>query len=168
MINSRDSHTDFNPGQKEFIEVPYRIGTIIELKNNPDILAKICQYRITVKDYRKVINVGLNTNIYGNELIDKDEIDCEITSEELLEKWKKTDRIIVGKLNPDSFIRIPGLWAEDDKVETSSYVPSNDSEVIANLIDGLEYDPSKTDEILAKFEDLGKPKGPVKCLKPKE
>ena len=51
-------------------------------------------------------------------------------------------------------------------IRTSSYVPSNDSEVIANLIDGLEYDPSRTDEILAKFEKLVKPEGPVKCLKP--
>lgn len=55
---------------------------------------------------------------------------------------------------------------EEYAIKTSSYVTSNDSEVIANLIDGLEYDPSKTDEILAKYENLGKSKGPVKCLKP--
>ncbi len=53
-----------------------------------------------------------------------------------------------------------------DRIRISSYVPSNDSEVIANLIDGLEYDPSRTDEILAKFEKLSKPEGPVKCLEP--
>lgn len=55
---------------------------------------------------------------------------------------------------------------EEYTIKTSSYVPSNDSEVIANLIDGLEYDPSKTDEILAKYENLGKSEGLVKRLKP--
>lgn len=105
MINSRDSYTDFNPNRKESIEVPYRIGTIIELKNNPDVLAKICQYRITVEHLRLVIYVGLNTSIYEKEW----EIDCEITAEELEEKWKKPDKIIIGRLDLDNFIRIPGF-----------------------------------------------------------
>lgn len=105
MINSRDSYTDFNPNRKESIEVPYGIGTIIELKDNPDVLAKICQYRINIENLRLVIYVGLNTNIYEKE----SEIDCEITAEELEEKWKKTDKIIIGRLNPDNFIRIPGF-----------------------------------------------------------
>ena len=34
-----------------------------------------------------------------------------------------------------------------------------------NLIDGLEYEPSRTDDIIANFENLGKTEGPVKCLK---
>lgn len=50
--------------------------------------------------------------------------------------------------------------------DSSSLTSSNDSEVMANLIDGLEYNASKTDEILAKLENLGKQEGPVKCLKP--
>ena len=53
------------------------------------------------------------------------------------------------------------------KIKTSSYVPSNDSEVIADLIEHFEYDPSKTDEVLAKYENLVKIDGPVKSLKPK-
>ena len=105
MINSRDSYTDYNPNEKESIEVPYGIGTIIELKENPNVLARICQYRITVENLKKVIYVGLNTNIYEKE----SEIDCEIISEELEEKWRKTDKIIIGKLDPESFIRIPGF-----------------------------------------------------------
>lgn len=108
MINSRDSYTaytGFNPNRKESIEVPYGIGTIVELKDNPDVLARIIQYRITVEHFRQIINVGLNTNIYEDE----DKIDCEITVEELEEKWKKPDRIIVGKLNPENFIQIPGF-----------------------------------------------------------
>lgn len=105
MINSRDSYTDFNPNRKKSIEVPYGIGTIVELKDNPDVLARIIQYRITVEHLRQIINVGLNTNIYEDE----DKIDCEITVEELEEKWKKPDRIIVGKLNPENFIQIPGF-----------------------------------------------------------
>ncbi len=105
MINSRDSYTNFNPNKKKSIDVPYEIGTIVELKDNPDVLARIIQYRITVEHLRQVINVGLNTNIYENE----DKIDCEITVEELEEKWKKPDRIIVGKLDPETFLRIPGF-----------------------------------------------------------
>ena len=111
MINSRDTYTDFNPSRKESIEVPYGIGTIIELKDNPDVLAKICQYRINVENLRLVIYVGLNTNIYEKE----SEIDCEITAEELEEKWRKTDRIIIGKLDPKSFIRIPGFSEHFEK-----------------------------------------------------
>ena len=53
MINSRDTYTDFNPSRKEIIEVPYGIVTIIELKDNPDVLARICQYRITVENLKK-------------------------------------------------------------------------------------------------------------------
>lgn len=105
MINSRDTYTDFNPNRKESIEVLYGIGTIIELKDNPDVLAKICQYRITVEHLRLIIYVGLNTSIYEKE----SEIDCEISAEELEEKWRKPERIIIGRLNPDNFIRIPGF-----------------------------------------------------------
>ena len=105
MINSRDSYTDYNPNKKESIEVPYEIGTIIELKENPNILARICQYRITVEHYKKIIYAGLNTNIYEKEL----EIECEITTDELKEKWRKTDRIIIGKLDSENFLQIPGF-----------------------------------------------------------
>ena len=61
MFNSRDSYTDYNPNKKEMIEVPYMIGTIVELKDNSDVLAKICQYRITIKNSHKIIYVGLAT-----------------------------------------------------------------------------------------------------------
>lgn len=111
MINSRDSYTDFNPNKKEIIEVPYMLGTIIELKENPDVLAKICQYRISVEHYTQVINVGLTTKIYEKDT----EIESEITSEELLEKWKKTNKIIIGKLDSENFIRIPGFSEHFEK-----------------------------------------------------
>ena len=54
------------------------------------------------------------------------------------------------------------------ETETSTYVPSNDSENIAALLDGFEYDSSKKDEILSKFKDLDKTSGPVKSLKPQK
>lgn len=111
MINSRDSYADYNPNEKESIEVPYGIGTIIELKENPDVLAIICQYRITVEHLKKVIYVGLNTNIYEKE----SDIDCEIISEELEENWRKTDRIIIRKLNPENFLQIPGFSEHFEK-----------------------------------------------------
>lgn len=98
MINSRDSYTDFNLNRKESIEVPYGIETIIELRDNPDVLAKICQYKITVEHFKQVINVGLSTNIYEKE----SGSDCEIAAEEINAKWKKANRIIVGKLDLNS------------------------------------------------------------------
>ena len=49
------------------------------------------------------------------------------------------------------------------RIKTSSYTPSNDSEVIARLIDGFEYDQNKTAEVLTKYEN--KTEGPVKRLK---
>ena len=128
MINSRDSYTDMNPNKIESYEVPFRIGTVVELKDNPDVLAIINQYRIIVVDYNRVIYVGLNSDVNQRE----GKVDFEITTEELEEKWKKTDKLIVGQIDGETY-RIPEL-----------------------------------EKIFEKFEDLGIPKGPVKCLKPKE
>ena len=40
MINSRDPYIEYN--KKESIEVPSSIGTVVELKEDPTVLAKIC------------------------------------------------------------------------------------------------------------------------------
>ena len=105
MFNSRDSYTDYNLNKKENIEVPYKVGTIVELKENSDVLAKICQYRIIVKNSHKIIYVGLATKYYERDV----EPDYEITSEELMERWKKTDKMIIGKIDHENCIRIPGF-----------------------------------------------------------
>ena len=104
MINSRDSYTDMNPNKIESYEVPFRIGTAVELKDNPDVLAIINQYRIIVVDYNRVIYVGLSNDVNQRE----GKVDFEITTEELLEKWKKTDRLIVGQIDGETY-RIPEL-----------------------------------------------------------
>ena len=111
MINSRDSYTDFNPSSEEIIEVPYRIGTVVVLKDNPDVLARIMQYRITVDNFRQVISVGLNTNIYEKEEM----VNYEIPLEELEEKWKKTDRIIVGGLDSEDCLHITEISKQFDR-----------------------------------------------------
>lgn len=69
-----------------------------------------------------------------------------------------------GKILPVTKLGIE--LPKEYRIKTSSYVSSNDSEVIADLIEGLEYDPSKTDEVLARYEHLVKTDGPVKRLKP--
>ncbi len=51
--------------------------------------------------------------------------------------------------------------------KVSNYIPSNDSEVIARLMDKFQYDSSKTKEVLLKYEKFVKPSGPVKVLRPK-
>ena len=163
MINNRDSYTDFNQNKKEIIEVPYRIGTIVELKKDENILAVICQYRITVEGYKQVVNVGLSSNIREKN----PKMECEITVEELIEKWKKTDKIIIGKLNPDDYIHI-GMPCPEPVLKVSPCIPSNDSENIAELLQGFKYDPSKTDEVLEKYAKLTEQqKKKVKSLKPR-
>ena len=112
MINSRDSYTDMKPNKIESYEVPFRIGTAVELKDNPDVLAIINQYRIIVVDYNRVIYVGLSNDVNQRE----GKVDFEITTEELLEKWKKTDRLIVGQIDGETY-RIPELgklFVKDD------------------------------------------------------
>ncbi len=114
MINSRDSSNDYNPDNKELIEIPYSIGTILELKENPKILAKICHYRLFVENYKQKIYVGITTNIYEIN----NEIEKEISVEELLNKWKKPDRIVVaGKLDSENGINISGTNKDFKKLE---------------------------------------------------
>lgn len=118
MINSRDSYIEYNPNKKETIEVPYHIGTILELKENPLVLARICQYRIGLDQELKV---GLNQSIdllyddNSNEISQSpfkipqrfvavdfsDSLDIEITTQELQEKWQKTQKIVIGKIDYD-------------------------------------------------------------------
>ena len=118
MINSRDSYIEYNPNKKETIEVPYHIGTILELKENPLVLARICQYRIGLDQELKV---GLNQSIdllYDDNsngisqspfkipqrfvAVDfSDSLDIEITTQELQEKWQKTQKIVIGKIEYD-------------------------------------------------------------------
>ena len=112
MINSRDSYIEYNPNKKETIEVPYHIGTILELKENPLVLARICQYRIGLDQELKV---GLNQSLdllYDDKSLFKNPlkfiavdfsnlIDIEITTQELQEKWQKTQKIVTGKIDYD-------------------------------------------------------------------
>lgn len=117
MINSRDSYSEYNPNKKESIDVPFCIGTIIELKEDPAVLAKIFQYRIT----NEGISVGLSyaLNKIVNEQTSEnsnlafrmsqkfiaaefsDLLDAEITAQELEEQWQKTEKMIIGKINID-------------------------------------------------------------------
>ena len=119
MINSRDSFIEYNPHKNETIGVPYHVGTILELKENPSVLARICQYRIGLD---QEVKVGLNQSLdlisddNSNEISKSpfkipqkfvvadftDSIDFEITAQELQEKWEKTKKIVIGKLNCDT------------------------------------------------------------------
>ena len=80
------------------------------MKDNPDVLAIINQYRIIVVDYNRVIYVGLNSDVNQRE----GKVDFEITTEELEEKWKKTDKLIVGQIDGETY-RIPELEKNFEK-----------------------------------------------------
>lgn len=151
MINDRDSYTNLNPSEKISIEFPYRIGTTMEFKGDSDILARICQYRIVVHKFKIMIYVGLCFDIYSNNSV----IHREISSEELEKYWKVTYKIIITDLNSDDLIKI-GIPISDLHFKPYNYVHSNDEDVIADLLDDFEYDSSKKEEVLAKYEDLKK------------
>ena len=106
MINSRDSYTDFSINTKESINLPYRIGTIVESKEDSSLLARICQYRVTNESSKQVIYVGLNADIFKK----KSTPDVELTIEELKDYWKKSDNIIITELpDEESYLRISGF-----------------------------------------------------------
>lgn len=68
-------------------------------------------------------------------------------NEFLLEQEKKFGSVLpITKLG----VKLP----EEYTIKTSSYVPSSDSEVIAELLDDFEYNPSKTNKVLAKYKRM--------------
>ena len=77
MIINRNS---FNEHYQKKYQLPYRIDTVFELKENPNSIAKIIQYRI---DNNGIIHAGLSEakNAYNI-------IFFEVTLEELKEKWQ--------------------------------------------------------------------------------
>lgn len=64
------------------------------------------------------------------------------------QKEKFGDILPITKLK----IKLPKEYT----IKTSSYVPSNDSEYIANLIEGFKYDSSKKNKVLTKYKKLVK------------
>ena len=92
MINDRDTYIDFNTSTERIISVPYNVGTIMELRNNSKVLARICEYRIRSVHGKRVINVALTSDIYEENPKIKNVIDIK----ELLQNWKKTDKILIN------------------------------------------------------------------------
>ena len=69
------------------VNAPFTIGTIVELKENPNCVLRINQYKLSNNDEHKIVfNVGLSVNIYEDK-----QVDFEIPVEELANKWKQTD-----------------------------------------------------------------------------
>lgn len=104
MFNDRDSYTNFKLTNDKIIKIPYEIGTIVELKDNSGILARICQYRVCFENNTQVIKAGLTTNIYDENA----KIEGEIICEKLVEKWKKTNKILINS-KPEYFANQPKL-----------------------------------------------------------
>ena len=86
MFNDRDSKTNLISNKKYFIEFPYKIGTILEMYSDSNNLAEIRQYRVTNEN----ILVGLSSKIFDIN----SNPEFEITIDELISNWKKTDKII--------------------------------------------------------------------------
>ena len=119
MINSRDSYNN-ETNSKEIIEIPYSIGTVVELKKNTSILAKICEYKITEQETIVGLSQAIDTLEANQEIGDRelifempkkfiaidftDSIDLEISVKELEENWQKTNKIAIGTINSDKYI----------------------------------------------------------------
>lgn len=58
-------------------------------------------------------------------------------------------------------VKIP----EEYRIKNSSYISSKDSEVIANKLDGFNYDQSKKSEVLSKYNGMNENNESVKVLK---
>ena len=80
------------------IDVPYTLGTLMEERNNSDNITRICYYKYT----RKGLYVGITTKWYERNA----KADIEITVNELMKKWKETERVLIGKFNPRAYKRI--------------------------------------------------------------
>ena len=102
MFNNRDDFYDFKNDEKENIGVPYRLHTILQRKYNPNILAKIVQYRVLISDYKEEIFVGLNYNVYNYD----NKIEEEVSLEELKKFFRKTNRIIIMNIDESKLLKL--------------------------------------------------------------
>ena len=104
MINGRDAYLESKLNEIKNVNIPFALGTVIESKENPNMFAKIIQYRFSFENYIQVIYVGLTSNINDKKSV----IDMEITTDELLNKWIKTDKVIS---------EMPNLYSSAMKLE---------------------------------------------------
>ena len=98
LLNSKDFDTYKDDFGNILMRVPFRIGAIVELKDNPTGVFIINQYRITKLRHSFTIYAGLSMDIY-----DEERIDIEVSMNELVEKWKKTDLSNIENLDPRRF-----------------------------------------------------------------
>ena len=132
MINSRDSANTWNPNKKEQIEVPFSVGTVVELKEDPNVLAEILEYRITKKE----IKVGLSYAFEGrytpyHSRVNKrfisihfsNMIDTEIDIEELEEKWQKIKQTTITMPEEKDRIRINIDLPDEPSYFEGKYTP---------------------------------------------
>ena len=98
LLNSKDFDTYKDDFGNVLMRVPFRIGTIVELKENPTGVFIINQYRITKLRHSFTIYAGLSMDIY-----DEERIDTEVSMNELCEKWKETDLANISNLDPRRF-----------------------------------------------------------------
>ena len=98
LLNSKDFDTYKDDFGNVLMRVPFRIGTIVELKENPTGVFVVNQYRINKLRHSVMVYAGLSTDIY-----DEERIDLEVSINELVEKWKKTDLSNIENLDPRRF-----------------------------------------------------------------
>ena len=112
MFNSRDDSFNYDPNKKESVELPFSVGSIVELKEDPTILAEIEEYRVTLEGIKASICFATATDKKDERNKDpmsipqhfawaefSGEIDSEISVEELEEKFQKPKTSIVANLS---------------------------------------------------------------------
>lgn len=98
LLNSKDYAEYKDDFGNVLMRVPFKIGTIVEAKENPTGVFVINQYRIAKTRHNFGIYAGLSMDIY-----DEERIDCEVSINELSEKWKATDLTSIDNLDPRRF-----------------------------------------------------------------
>lgn len=95
MINSRDSSYDNIFNAIKIYEVPFKVGDIIEKKDNDSIHAKIEQIIIDEYGMKFILN-------YDRNLFDINSCDI-VSKEDLIINWKEPTKIVIWKkLNVDN------------------------------------------------------------------
>lgn len=134
MINSRDSANTWNPNKKEQIEVPFSIGSVVEAKTNPSVLAEILEYKVTQSGIKAGLGFATATNKKDERNKDpmsmpqyfawaefSGEVDLVISVEELEEKFQETKTSIVANLSKVFENKTESIVPEGDPFFTSGF-----------------------------------------------
>ena len=134
MFNSRDDSFNYDPNKKETIEVPFSIGSVVEVKTNPSVLVKILEYKVTQSGIKAGLGFATATNKKDERNKDpmsmpqyfawaefSGEVDIVISVEELEEKFQESKTSIVANLSKVFENKTESIVPEGESFFTSDF-----------------------------------------------